>query len=154
MDPDIIGRPRTSSARVGPCSFPNPQNARVSPLSDDADARGLQAILCHDLHELLSWYAGGVTLRLPSLNGLRAFEAAARHLSFTRAAAELNGTQTAISHQIRRLEEQLGLRLFVRRQRTLVLTNQAHQDLPAVRAAFADLRPATDRSCGSTGRRC
>jgi LysR family glycine cleavage system transcriptional activator len=66
-------------------------------------------------------------------------------LSFTRAAAELNVTQTAISHQIRRLEEQLGLRLFVRRQRTLVLTNQAQQYLPAVRAAFAELRLATDR---------
>ncbi len=54
---------------------------------------------------------------LPSLNGLRAFEAAARHMSFTRAAAELNVTQTAISHQIRRLEEQLGLTLFIRRNR-------------------------------------
>src|SRR6266702_737017 len=52
-----------------------------------------------------------MTSRLPSLNGLRAFEAAARHLSFTDAAAELNVTQTAISHQVRRLEEQLGLRL-------------------------------------------
>jgi LysR family transcriptional regulator, glycine cleavage system transcriptional activator len=82
---------------------------------------------------------------LPSLNGLRAFEAAARHLSFTRAAAELNVTQTAISHQIRRLEEQLGLRLFVRRQRALLLTHEAQQYLPAVRAAFADLRLATDR---------
>ena len=49
-----------------------------------------------------------MTARLPSLNGLRAFEAAARHLSFTRAASELNVTQTAISHQIRRLEQELG----------------------------------------------
>ena len=49
-----------------------------------------------------------MTARLPSLNGLRAFEAAARHLSFTQAAAELNVTQTAISHQIKRLEEELG----------------------------------------------
>jgi LysR family glycine cleavage system transcriptional activator len=47
-----------------------------------------------------------MTARLPSLNGLRAFEAAARHLSFTVAASELNVTQTAISHQIRRLEEE------------------------------------------------
>jgi len=86
-----------------------------------------------------------VRSRLPSLNGLRAFEAAARHLSFTRAAAELNVTQTAISHQVRRLEEQLGLRLFVRRQRTLLLTREAQQYLPAVSAAFADLRLAMDR---------
>src|SRR5206468_1003337 len=55
-----------------------------------------------------------MTARLPSLNGLRAFEAAARHLSFTVAASELNVTQTAISHQIRRLEEELGIRLFIR----------------------------------------
>src|SRR5258706_2704894 len=86
-----------------------------------------------------------MTAPLPSLNGLRAFEAAARHLSFTKAAAELNVTQTAISHQIRRLEEQLGLRLFVRRNRALVLTREAQEYLPAVRAAFEDLRLATDR---------
>ncbi len=82
---------------------------------------------------------------LPSLNGLRAFDAAARHLSFTRAAAELNVTQTAISHQIRRLEEQLGKRLFVRRNRALLLTREAQGYLPAVRAAFEDLRRATAR---------
>ena len=82
---------------------------------------------------------------LPSLNGLRAFEAAARHLSFTRAAAELNVTQTAISHQIRRLEDQLGLPLFERRNRALALTREAQGYLPAVRAAFEDLRQATAR---------
>jgi LysR family glycine cleavage system transcriptional activator len=82
---------------------------------------------------------------LPSLNGLRAFEAAARHMSFTRAAAELNVTQTAISHQIRRLEEQLGIRLFVRRNRALALTREAQDYLPAIRSAFEDLRRATDR---------
>ncbi|BAM92676.1 putative transcriptional Regulator, LysR family [Bradyrhizobium oligotrophicum S58] len=83
--------------------------------------------------------------RLPSLNGLRAFEAAARHLSFTRAAAELNVTQTAISHQIKRLEDELGLRLFVRQNRSLALTPQARDYLPLVRAAFDDLRLATER---------
>jgi LysR family glycine cleavage system transcriptional activator len=82
---------------------------------------------------------------LPSLNGLRAFEAAARHLSFTRAAAELNVTQTAISHQIRRLEEQLGKRLFVRKSRALLLTREAEDYLPAIRTAFDDLRRATAR---------
>jgi LysR family glycine cleavage system transcriptional activator len=86
-----------------------------------------------------------MTARLPSLNGLRAFEAAARHLSFTVAAAELNVTQTAISHQIRRLEEELGTRLFVRQNRALALTPQARDYLPGVRAAFNDLRLATDR---------
>ena len=83
--------------------------------------------------------------RLPSLNGLRAFEAAARHLSFTNAALELNVTQTAISHQIRRLEEELGLRLFERKNRSLALTPKAAEYLPGIRAAFQDLRFATDR---------
>src|SRR5213082_824938 len=86
-----------------------------------------------------------MTARLPSLNGLRAFEAAARHLSFTLAASELNVTQTAISHQIRRLEEELGVRLFVRQNRALTLTPQAKDYLPGGRAAFNDLRLATDR---------
>ena len=82
---------------------------------------------------------------LPSLNGLRAFEAAARHLSFTRAAAELNVTQTAISHQIHRLEQQIGIPLFVRRNRALLLTREAEAYLPSVRTAFEDLRRATAR---------
>jgi LysR family transcriptional regulator, glycine cleavage system transcriptional activator len=86
-----------------------------------------------------------MTARLPSLNGLRAFEAAARHLSFTNAAAELNVTQTAISHQIRRLEQELGISLFVRQNRALALTPAARDYLPGVRAAFNDLRLATDR---------
>src|SRR4029077_5963824 len=86
-----------------------------------------------------------MTARLPSLNGLRAFEAAARHLSFTQAAAELNVTQTAISHQIRRLEEELGIRLFVRQNRSLALTPEAGDVLPRIRAASNDLRRATDR---------
>jgi LysR family glycine cleavage system transcriptional activator len=86
-----------------------------------------------------------MALTLPSLNGLRAFEAAARHLSFTRAANELHVTQTAISHQIRRLEEQLGISLFERRPRELRLTREAASYLPAVQAAFEELRQATAR---------
>ena len=86
-----------------------------------------------------------MTARLPSLNGLRAFEAAARHLSFTLAASELNVTQTAISHQIKRLEQELGVRLFVRQNRALTLTPKAAEYLPGVRAAFNDLKLATDR---------
>jgi LysR family transcriptional regulator, glycine cleavage system transcriptional activator len=80
---------------------------------------------------------------LPSLNGLRAFEAAARHMSFTRAANELNVTQTAVSHQIRRLEEQLGMTLFIRQNRALSLTREAQDYLPSIRSAFEDLRRAT-----------
>jgi len=83
-------------------------------------------------------------MMLPSLTGLRAFEAAARHMSFTLAAAELNVTQTAVSHQIRRLEEQLGLPLFIRRNRTLLLTREAREYLPPIRSAFEDLRKATE----------
>jgi LysR family glycine cleavage system transcriptional activator len=86
-----------------------------------------------------------MTARLPSLNGLRAFEAAARHLSFTAAAAELNVTQTAISHQIKRLEDELGIPRFVRQNRALALTPQARDYLPGIRAAFNDLRLATER---------
>ena len=83
--------------------------------------------------------------RLPSLNGLRAFEAAARHMSFTQAAAELNVTQTAISHLIRRLEQEIGVKLFVRQNRGLALTPEGRDYLPGVRTAFQDLRLATDR---------
>jgi len=63
---------------------------------------------------------------LPPLNALRAFEAAARHLSFTRAAKELCVTQTAISHQVKVLEEHLGARLFRRLPRRIVLTREGN----------------------------
>src|SRR4030088_2497226 len=86
-----------------------------------------------------------MTARLPSLNGLRAFEAAARHLSFTNAATELNVTQTAISHQIRRLEQELGIRLFVRQNRALALTAET-RDLPAGgRGSINDFAPPPHR---------
>lgn len=90
---------------------------------------------------------------LPPLNGLRAFEAAARHLSFTRAAEELHVTQTAISHQIRKLEDQLGVRLFVRMPGAVHLTPAAETYLSAVHGAFEDLRSATAELRGSTGPR-
>src|ERR1700749_2818301 len=82
---------------------------------------------------------------LPSLNGLRAFDAAPRSPSFTLAAAELNVTQTAVSHQIRRLEDQLGVKLFIRQNRALALTQEAENYLPSVRGAFEDLHRATER---------
>lgn len=83
--------------------------------------------------------------RLPPLNALRSFEAAARHLSFTRAAAELNVTQTAISHQIKALEEHLGLPLFRRLNRALLLTEEGQALFPAVRDALDALADAAAR---------
>ena len=74
--------------------------------------------------------------RLPPLNALRTFEAAARHLSFTKAADELFVTQAAVSHQIRTLEEHLGTVLFRRMNRSLMLTDEGQALLPAVREAF------------------
>ncbi len=75
--------------------------------------------------------------RLPSLNALRAFEAAARHLSFKLAAEELSVTPTAISHQIKGLEEHLGCPLFRRLTRALELTPQGEALLPKVREGMA-----------------
>lgn len=71
--------------------------------------------------------------KLPPLASLRAFEAAARHLSFKRAAAELGVTPTAISHQIRLLEEICGRRLFRRRPRPLALTGPGERLFPVLR---------------------
>ena len=68
---------------------------------------------------------------LPPLGTLRTFEAAARHLSFTRAAEELHVTQAAVSYQIKRLEEDLGLPLFRRLPRHLLLTDEGQGYLPA-----------------------
>jgi LysR family transcriptional regulator, glycine cleavage system transcriptional activator len=73
---------------------------------------------------------------LPPLAALRAFEAAARHLSFKRAAAELAVTPTAISHQIRLLEDTLGLKLFERRPRLLLLTPEGQRLYPVLRDGF------------------
>lgn len=74
--------------------------------------------------------------RLPPLAALRAFEAAARHLSFREAAAELAVTPTAISHQIRLLEQTLGTALFVRRTRRVALTEAGQRLFPTLRDGF------------------
>lgn len=73
---------------------------------------------------------------LPPLNGLKAFEAAARHLSFTRAAEELFVTPAAISHQIKGLEDFLGVILFRRLPRAVLLTDEAQLILPLISEAF------------------
>lgn len=83
------------------------------------------------------------------LNPLRAFEAAARHLSFTRAAIELNVTHAAVSQQVRALEEQLGCVLFTRVSRGLVLTHEGEGLLPVLNEAFD--RIADTLECFSHG---
>ena len=73
---------------------------------------------------------------LPSLTGLRGFEAAARRLNFTAAANELNVTQTAISHQVKTLESQLGAKLFHRAGKLITLTQVGKKLLPAASESF------------------
>lgn len=82
--------------------------------------------------------------RLPPLSALQAFEAAARHLSFKHAAAELSLTPTAISHQVRRLEERLGARLFVRGTRRVDLTPAGQALYPALRHGFDAMARAVE----------
>jgi LysR family glycine cleavage system transcriptional activator len=74
--------------------------------------------------------------RLPPLNALKAFEAAARSESFTRAAQELNVTQGAVSHQVKALEATLGIRLFNRERQRLVITDAGREYLAVVRDAL------------------
>ena len=83
--------------------------------------------------------------RLPPLTWLRAFEVTARHLSFTRAATELNLTQSAVSQHVRRLESFLGRDLFIRKTRTLELTEDGANYLPGLREAF-DLIASSTRA--------
>jgi LysR family transcriptional regulator, glycine cleavage system transcriptional activator len=82
---------------------------------------------------------------LPPLNALRAFEAIARHLSFSKAAGELHVTPAALSHQIKGLEEQLGIALFHRRARSIELTDAGRLLYPGLHAGFESVRDAVGR---------
>ena len=82
--------------------------------------------------------------RLPPLNGLRAFEVAARHLSFTHAASELYLTRGAVAQQVRKLEEALGQKLFYRRRNRLTLTPAGEKYLTRVTSAFRTISEATE----------
>lgn len=81
--------------------------------------------------------------RLPPLNALRVFDAAARHLSFTKAAEELFVTQAAVSHQIKSLEDFLGLKLFRRRNRSLLLTEEGQSYYLDIKEIFSSINEAT-----------
>ncbi len=83
--------------------------------------------------------------RLPPLNGLKAFEAAARSESFTRAAEELSVTQGAVSHQVKALEDTLGLKLFHRERQRLILTEAGRDYLAVIRDALDQIAVGTER---------
>jgi LysR family glycine cleavage system transcriptional activator len=83
----------------------------------------------------------------PPLYGLRAFESASRTLSFTRTADELNVTPAAVSHQIKTLEERLGIRLLERQNNKLTLTTMGEAYIPSVREALDMILAATDQIC-------
>ncbi|MCW5772108.1 MAG: transcriptional regulator GcvA [Rhodospirillaceae bacterium] len=84
------------------------------------------------------------TKRLPPLNSLRAFVAAARHLSFAKAAEELNVTPGAVSQQIKQLEDHLGCQLFRRTNRHLLLTDEGQACLPGLIESFDRMHEALD----------
>jgi LysR family glycine cleavage system transcriptional activator len=83
--------------------------------------------------------------RLPPLNALKAFEAAARHESFTRAAEELCVTQGAVSHQVKALEAELAIKLFNRERQRLIITDAGRDYLAVVRDAFDRIALGTER---------
>src|SRR4051812_8907004 len=83
--------------------------------------------------------------RLPPLNAIRSFEAAARHESFTRAAEELFVTQGAVSHQVKALEIQLGVKLFNRERQRLAITEAGREYLTVVRDALDRIALGTER---------
>lgn len=93
------------------------------------------------------------TRRLPSLSALRAFEAAARHQSAKQAALELSVTPTAISHQIRGLEEALGIALFVRKPRQLELTPRGRELQQVLEASFDNISHTIERLSAMPERR-
>lgn len=91
--------------------------------------------------------------RLPSLDLLKAFETAARHLSFTKAAAELFVTQSAMSRQIRQLEDHLGVRLFERRTRTVVLTDVGYRYYTELAPLLQQIGTVTRNAMEASGAR-
>src|SRR5499425_609255 len=95
-------------------------------------------------HEL-SQSRSAMRPRLPPLNALKAFEAAARHESFTRAAEELYVTQGAVSHQVKALETELAIKLFNRERQRLIITEAGREYLNVVRDALDRIAFGTER---------
>src|SRR6266436_2402887 len=90
---------------------------------------------------------------IPSLDLLQGFEAAARHLSFTKAGEELFLTQSAVSRQIKELEDQVGVPLFQRRHRALSLTEAGQQFYAVAAQVITTMRAATERLRSQAGKR-
>jgi len=90
--------------------------------------------------------------KLPSLNALRAFEASARHRSFTLAAQEMSVTQGAVSHQVKALEDELGLKLFERLHNQLRLSDAGQRYLEVIRDAFERIESGTQSLQQRSGR--
>src|SRR4029078_2983878 len=98
----------------------------------------------HDILPIPDSFGFWMSYRLPPLNGLRAFEVAARHLSFTRAADELGVTPGAVSQQVKSLEGALGIALCRRLPPSLILTPAGEAYLPAIQSAFDAISRATE----------
>src|SRR2546426_11882692 len=90
---------------------------------------------------------------IPSLDLLQGFEAAARHLSFTKAGEELYLTQSAVSRQIKELEDQLGVELFQRRHRALALTDAGKQFYASAAQVLTTMRAATEQLRAQAGKK-
>ena len=125
-------------ARLGRGAEARAEFERAARLTRNAAERALPAAPCRRLR------GRAVNRRLPPLGALRAFEAAARHESFAKAADELAVTPAAVSQQIRQLEADLGVSLFRRLPRGLVLTQAGRSALPELGKAFAHLARAVE----------
>ena len=104
-----------------------------------------QSIISRPRHSFSNELSHAMRRRLPSLNALKAFEATARHESFTKAAVELCVTQGAVSQQVKGLEVELGVRLFRRERQRLDMTDAGRAYLEVVRDAFDRLAIGTER---------
>lgn len=91
--------------------------------------------------------------RLPNLSALRAFEAAARHENFSRAAEEIHVTHSAISHQVRGLEEELGVQLFVRNGKRIAVTAEGQHFASILRKSLTDIAVAAEALKASAGQK-
>ncbi len=146
-----LGTPGASQYRVAPVSSANDIYGRTSEFySIDYRQNCLKrSSICNPCHRYSQLPATDDMTdykqkrRLPSLNALRAFEVAARHMSFKAAADALNVSHSAVSHQVKALEDMLGIALFVRKTRAVELTRKGKLYYPILRNAFDTIAEGT-----------